>query len=95
MGEFCWLTVVSPEDPDGTELALEPNAHPAAVTFQKAMRTDGIPMTAFTVTDVEAEATRLKAAGVIFTTEPTDMGGTVLATFDDTCGNLIQIYQVP
>lgn len=95
MGEFRWLTVVSPEAPDGTELVLEPNAHPAAATFQKALKADGIPLTAFSVTDVEAEAERLKAAGVVFTTEPTDMGGTMLAAFDDTCGNLIQIYQAP
>jgi predicted enzyme related to lactoylglutathione lyase len=93
MGEFRWLTVVSPEEPNGTELVLEPNAHPAAATYQKALRADGIPHTAFAVEDVEAEAARLKDAGVIFTTEPTDVGGTVLATFDDTCGNLIQIYQ--
>ena len=95
MGEFRWLTVVSPEEPDGTELVLEPNAHPAALTFQKAMKGDGIPMTAFSAGDVAAEFARLKEAGVVFVTEPTEAGGTVLATFDDTCGNLIQIFQAP
>ena len=93
MGEFRWLTVVSPEDPDGAELVLEPNAHPAAAIYQQALKADGIPLTALACTDVEAEASRLKEAGVVFTTEPTEMGGTVLAAFDDTCGNLIQIYQ--
>ncbi len=93
MGEFRWLTVVSPEDPAGAELVLEPNAHPAAVAYQKALKADGIPQASFAAKDVEAEAARLKAAGVVFTTDPTPMGDTVLAAFDDTCGNLIQIYQ--
>ena len=93
MGEFRWLTVVSPQDPDGAELVLEPNAHPAAAAYQKALKADGIPLTSFAAADVEAEAARLKEAGVVFPTEPTEMGGTVLAAFDDTCGNLIQIYQ--
>ena len=95
MGEFRWLTVVSPEDPGGTELVLEPNAHPAAATYQKALKADGIPATSFSASDVEAEAARLKDAGVVFTSEPAPMGGTVLAVFDDTCGNLIQIFQAP
>ncbi len=93
MGEFRWLTVVSPEDPQGTELVLEPNAHPAAAAYQQALKADGIPQASFSTRDVEAEATRLKEAGVVFTTEPTAMGETVLAAFDDTCGNLIQIFQ--
>jgi predicted enzyme related to lactoylglutathione lyase len=93
MGEFRWLTVVSPEDPEGTELVLEPNAHPAAVAYQKALKADGIPLTALAAKDVGAEAVRLKDAGVVFTSEPTPMGDTVLAVFDDTCGNLIQIFQ--
>ena len=93
MGDFRWLTVVSPEEPEGTELVLEPNAHPAAATFQKALKADGIPATAFSSSDVEADAARLKEAGVVFTSEPASVGGTVLATFDDTCGNLIQIFR--
>ena len=93
MGEFRWLTVVSPDDPEGTELVLEPNAHPAAATYQKALKADGIPLTSFAAADVAAEAARLQGAGVVFTTEPTAMGDTVLAVFDDTCGNLIQIFQ--
>lgn len=93
MGEFRWLTVVSPEEPEGTELVLEPNAHPAAAAYQKALKADGIPLTSFAAKDVKAEAARLKKAGVVFTSEPTPMGDTVLAVFDDTCGNLIQIFQ--
>ena len=88
-----WITVVSPEDQDGTELLLEPNAHPAAKVFQKAIYDDGIPLTAFGIDDIQAEYERLKALGVVFHTEPTAMGPVTVAVFDDTCGNLIQIVQ--
>lgn len=91
MGEFRWLTVVSPEDTDGTQLVLEPDAHPAAGPFKRALVEDGIPFTSFAVDDVHAEYKRLRAAGVRFTQEPADMGPVVTAVFDDTCGNLIQI----
>jgi predicted enzyme related to lactoylglutathione lyase len=93
-GQFRWLTVVSPEEPDGVELVLEPNAHPAAKTFQQALVASGIPLTAFAVDDIEAEVQRLQDLGVAFVQEPTDAGGAVIAVFDDTCGNLIQLYQV-
>ena len=93
MGEFRWMTVVSPEEPDGTQLVLEPNAQPDAAIFQTALYESGVPYTAFQVDDVEAEAGRLKEKGVSFTTEPSDVGTAIIATFDDTCGNLIQIYQ--
>ena len=92
-GEFRWLTVVSPDEPDGTELLLEPNANEAAATFQCAMYEQGIPLSSFAVDDIEAEHARLKSLGVKFTTQPTDVGGAVVAAFDDTCGNLIQISQ--
>jgi catechol 2,3-dioxygenase-like lactoylglutathione lyase family enzyme len=91
MGENRWLTVVSPAEPDGVELLLEPSGHPAAGPFKKALVSDGIPITSFAVEDVHAETERLKAAGVVFTQEPTDLGPVVTAVFDDTCGNLIQI----
>ena len=90
-GEHRWLTVVSPADPDGVELLLEPDGHPAAGPFKQALVADGIPFTQFTVEDVHAEAERLKGLGVQFTQDPTDMGPVVTAVFDDTCGNLIQI----
>jgi catechol 2,3-dioxygenase-like lactoylglutathione lyase family enzyme len=93
LGEYRWLTVVSPEDPDGTELVLEPDAHPAAKTFKKALFEDGIPLTSFAVDDVRAEYERLRALGVRFHREPTKMGPVTIAVFDDTCGNLIQIAQ--
>jgi catechol 2,3-dioxygenase-like lactoylglutathione lyase family enzyme len=86
-----WLTVVSPEQPDGTELALEPDGHPAAKPFKEALVDDGIPFTSFAVDDVKAEYERLRAAGVRFTQEPLAMGQVTTAVFDDTCGNLIQI----
>ena len=95
MGEFRWLTVVSPEDPDGTELVLEPDAHPAAKAYQAALFKDGIPATALESADVDEDYARMVALGVRFTAEPKDAGGTRLAVFDDTCGNLIQIYQAP
>jgi len=88
-----WLTVVSPEQPDGVELVLEPDAHPAAKTFKAALVDDGIPYTSFAVDDVEAEHARLTALGVGFTQPPTTMGAVVTAVLDDTCGNLIQLHQ--
>jgi catechol 2,3-dioxygenase-like lactoylglutathione lyase family enzyme len=91
VGEARWLTVVSPEDPDGTELLLEPDDHPAARPFKAALVEDGIPATSFGVDDVRAEYERLRERGVTFTQEPTQMGPTTTAVFDDTCGNLIQI----
>ncbi len=94
-GEFRWLTVVSPEDPEGTQLVLEPNAHPAATTYQRALFEDGIPLTAFAVGDIKKEYERLKAKGVVFRSEPVDAGGTMIVLFEDTCGNLLQLYQQP
>jgi catechol 2,3-dioxygenase-like lactoylglutathione lyase family enzyme len=91
LGEHSWLTVVSPEDPDGTELSLEPDEHPAARPFKQALVEDGIPFTSFAVADVAAEHERLSALGVHFTQPPIDMGPVTTAVFDDTCGNLIQI----
>jgi catechol 2,3-dioxygenase-like lactoylglutathione lyase family enzyme len=91
MGEFRWLTVASPEQPDGPELLLEPDAHPAAKAFKAALVEDGIPATSFGVEDCRAEYERLSASGVRFTQAPLEMNGTTLAVFDDTCGNLIQI----
>ena len=91
MGEHRWLTVVSPQDPDGTQLVLEPDAHPAAGPFKRALMEDGIPFTSFAVDDVRKEYERLRAAGVRFTQEPVDMGPITTAVLDDTCGNLIQI----
>jgi catechol 2,3-dioxygenase-like lactoylglutathione lyase family enzyme len=93
MGEARWLTVVSPDDPDGTELLLEPDSHPAAGPFKAAMVEDGIPYTSFGIQDVDAEFRRLKGLGVRFTQEPAAMGPVTTAVFDDTCGNLIQIAQ--
>ena len=90
-GEYKWLTVVSPGR-DDLELSLEPNANPAAKAFQEAMFRQAIPLAAFEVDDIEAEARRLKAAGVAFTTEPTRMGPVTIAVCSDTCGNLIQLY---
>ena len=93
LGEHRWLTVVSPDDPDGTELLLEPDAHPAAKVFKEALVGDGIPFTSFAVNDVAAEFARLEGLGVRFTQEPAAMGPVTTAVFDDTCGNLIQIAQ--
>lgn len=95
LGDFRWLTVVSPDDPDGTELVLEPDAHPAARPFKEALVDDGIPFTSFAVDDVRAEFDRLSKLGVRFTQEPVDMGPITTAVFDDTCGNLIQIAGRP
>lgn len=90
-----WLTVVSPEEPEGTELLLEPSArYPAMKALRDSLVKDGIPFTAFQVDDIQEEYARLKKLGVQFTMGPTDTGMTTEAVFDDTCGNLIQIYQV-
>jgi len=93
VGEFKWLTVVSPDDPDGTELLLEPNENPVAQEYQKGIFDQGIPAASFSVTDIGAEYEKLKSLGVAFTMEPTEMGNVTIAVFDDTCGNLIQIMQ--
>ena len=95
LGEHRWLTVVSAEAPEGTELLLEPAAHPAVATYREALVTDGIPIAQFTVDDVEDEYTRLSGLGVRFTQEPAEMGTVSTAVFDDTCGNLIQIVTPP
>ncbi|MFF5207222.1 VOC family protein [Streptosporangium sp. NPDC000396] len=91
LGEDRWLTVVSPDDPDGTELLLEPDGHPAVKPYKTALVKDGIPATAFAVDDVHAEFDRLRELGVRFTQEPLEMGPVTTAVLDDTCGNLIQI----
>lgn len=91
MGPARWLTVASPEVPDGVELVLEPDSHPAVRPFKEALVADGIPWTSFGVSDCRAEFARLRSAGVVFTQEPVDMGPVVTAVLDDTCGNLIQI----
>jgi len=91
LGGHSWLTVVSPEDPDGVELVLEPSEHPAVGPFKAALVADGIPFTSFAVTDVHEEYERLTALGVTFTQPPTAMGPVTTAVLDDTCGNLIQI----
>jgi catechol 2,3-dioxygenase-like lactoylglutathione lyase family enzyme len=93
IGEHRWITVVSPQEPDGTELLLEPDGHPAAKPFKDALVADGIPFTSFAVDDVQAEYERLSGLGVRFTQEPTQMGPVTTAVLDDTCGNLIQIAQ--
>jgi catechol 2,3-dioxygenase-like lactoylglutathione lyase family enzyme len=94
VGEHRWLTVVSPQDPDGVELVLEPGAHPAVRPFKEALVADGIPFTSFAVDDVHAEHERLTALGVTFTQPPTTMGEYTTAVLDDTCGNLIQLVGV-
>jgi hypothetical protein len=93
VGEFRWLTVTSPEGHPDVELSLEPNANPAAKTFQEELMRQGIPLTAFEVDDIDSEFQRLKSHGVAFTMEPTSTGPVKVAIFADTCGNLIQIYQ--
>ena len=93
MGEYRWLTVVGPDAPDGTELLLEPDQHPAVRPFKRALVEDGIPFASFEVKDVQAEYKRLQSAGVHFTQPPVAMGPVVTAVLDDTCGNLIQIAQ--
>ena len=94
LGEHSWLTVVSPEDPDGVELVLEPGDHPAVGPFKQALVADGIPFTSFAVADVQKEYERLTGLGVTFTQPPTAMGPVTTAVLDDTCGNLIQIAAV-
>ncbi|HEX5839528.1 MAG TPA: VOC family protein [Anaerolineales bacterium] len=90
-----WITVVSPLEPDGTELLLEPNAgYPAMKALKEALVKDGMPFTAFEVEDIQEEYERMRNLGVEFTMEPTNMGQATAAVLDDTCGNLIQIYQV-
>jgi catechol 2,3-dioxygenase-like lactoylglutathione lyase family enzyme len=94
-GDARWITVVSPEDPNGVELLLEPNAgYPAMKALKEALVKDEIPFTAFEVSDIHGEYERLQSLGVEFTMEPTNMGMTTAAVFHDTCGNLIQIYQL-
>src|SRR5437870_3266238 len=93
LGEARWLTVVAPDQPNGTELLLEPDEHPAARPFKEALVGDGIPFTSFAVDNVKQEFERLRALGVQFTQEPARMGPVTTAVFDDTCGNLIQIAQ--
>ncbi|MES4888111.1 VOC family protein [Streptomyces sp. NPDC096012] len=94
-GKDRWLTVVSPDEPDGTELLLEPVGHPAARTYRDTLVQDGIPLAQFAVTDVRAEYERLRGLGVRFTQEPVETGPVTTAVFDDTCGNLIQIATEP
>lgn len=94
MGHHRWLTVVSPENPDGAELLLEPSGHPAAVPFKRALVEDGIPATSFQVDDIDSEYRRLRSLGVTFTNEPIDAGPVRMAVLDDTCGNLIQLVQL-
>ena len=91
--DIYWLTVISPEQPNGPELLLEPNENPAAQAFQKALVEQGIPLTSFAVDNVQQEYERMKKLGVKFTMEPTQMGPVTIAVLDDTCGNLIQIAQ--
>lgn len=91
LGEHFWITVVSPDAPDGPELLLEPSGHPAVKPYRDALVEDGIPLAQFAVDDVEAEYARLTQAGVTFTQPPTDIGPAVVAVLDDTCGNLIQL----
>jgi catechol 2,3-dioxygenase-like lactoylglutathione lyase family enzyme len=94
LGEHRWLTVVSPQQPDGVEIVLEPDEHPAVRPFKEALVADGIPFNAFSVDDVHAEVARLKALGVTFTQEPMTMGPVTTAVLDDTCGNLLQLMQM-
>ena len=95
VGEFRWITVVSPEGHPDVELVLEPNANPAGKAYQEGLFEQGIPITAFEVDDIEAETQRLKKQGVKFTVDPTAAGPVKIAIFADTCGNLIQIYEAP
>ncbi|WP_406011866.1 VOC family protein [Streptomyces sp. NBC_00984] len=90
-----WLTVVSPDEPGGTELLLEPAGHPVVKPYRDALVKDGIPLAQFAVDDVETEYERLRDLGVRFTQEPLEMGPVTTAVFDDTCGNLIQIATQP
>lgn len=94
MGEHRWLTVVSAEERDGTELVLEPLGFEPAKVYQKQLFEAGIPATAFQVDDINAEHERLEGLGVTFSMKPTQMGPVTIAVFDDTCGNNLQIYQL-
>ena len=94
LGEHRWLTVVSPEDLEGTELLIEPSAHPAVGPYKAAIVKDGIPAHSFQVQDLDAEWKRLTDKGVEFELEPMDAGPVHMAVFDDTCGNLIQLVQM-
>lgn len=94
LGEAKFLTVVSPEAPDEVELLLEPNDNPAAAAYQKAIFEQGIPAAAFVVEDIQQEYERMAGLGVAFRGEPKQMGPVTVAVLDDTCGNLIQLYQV-
>jgi catechol 2,3-dioxygenase-like lactoylglutathione lyase family enzyme len=91
VGEYRWLTVVAPGEEDGTQLVLEPDAHPAVKPFKDALVGDGIPFTSFAVEKVEAEYERMRSLGVRFTQPPTNLGPATMAVFEDTCGNLIAI----
>jgi catechol 2,3-dioxygenase-like lactoylglutathione lyase family enzyme len=91
LGQARWLTVVSPDDPNGTELLLEPDEHPAVKPFKQALVSDGIPFTSFAVNDIQEEFERLSRLGVRFTQAPLTMGPVITAVFDDTCGNLVQM----
>ena len=93
VGEFRWLTVVSPEEPEGTQLVLEPDENPAAKAYKDAVYAQGIPVMTFGVTDIDATYARMTELGVTFTVKPTHTGGPTVAVFDDTCGNLIQLVQ--
>jgi catechol 2,3-dioxygenase-like lactoylglutathione lyase family enzyme len=93
-GDYNWLTVESPEGIVGVELVLEPAAHPAAREYQQALYRDGIPATSFESADLRAEFERLSSRGVVFRTPPTQTGPAIVAIFDDTCGNWIQLHQV-
>lgn len=93
VGAYKWLTVVSPEGPNDIELSIEPNANPAAKAFQEAMFAQSIPLAAFEVSDIEKVFASLKAKGVVFTSEPVEMGPVKIAMLSDTCGNLIQLYE--
>jgi catechol 2,3-dioxygenase-like lactoylglutathione lyase family enzyme len=93
IGEHRWLTVVDSERPDGTQISLEPKAHPAVAPFTDALADDGIPFCVLGVDDVQAEYERLVELGVTFTQPPTDLGPVMVAVFDDTCGNLLQLAQ--
>lgn len=94
MGDARWLTVVSPDDPEGTELLLEPSGHPAVGPYKSALVADGIPAHSFQVTDLDAEFARLSGLGVTFSVPPMEAGPVQMAIFDDTCGNLIQLIQI-
>ncbi len=93
-GPFRWLTVASPEEPEGTELQLAPNDNPAAKAYQQAMFQQAQPAAMFSTDDVQADYERVKARGAEFTMPPTDVTGSKIAKLNDTCGNLIQVTQL-